>query len=653
MELIRVKVQNYKCIEDSGWVNFERITCFVGKNEAGKTAFLQALKKLNPVNTTGEYVALDEYPRKRYTRYKRRHNEDPDPVTSATYKLSDNDVKRVESQYGNGILESDRVEVTKDYKNRYHWEIDIDEGRFISHLLDDFDLPPQTKSAFENANTVDSLLDKIEESDAETGEVPQLSNQVQEIQEHGLASEIGNEVLLPELPSFLYFDEYSIMEGDVNVVQLQKRANQGNLSEADETFLALLSLANLNLEDIRGIDDYEEIIAELEAASNYISEEVFEYWTQGPNLRIEFDKSEEYPNPQGNTQNQEKQPVIHVRINNQRHQVTLPFDERSQGFVWFFSFMAFFSDIKTDDSDLVLLLDEPGLNLHAKAQHDFVRFINDRLAPNHPVAYTTHSPFMLEPKRLDRARLVMDQRGDGKEGTVISEDILKSDEDTVFPLQAVLGYDLIQTLLLGPECLLVEGKSDMVFLQVMSDILEQKGQTPLSHRWTIVPVNGADNVPTFVSLFGASDLEIGVLLDDDSRISQRLEEIEERRILDMENVKTVGDFIQDGEGDTEDLFSEEFYIKLVQEAYDRELRYDRQTPDTIDLDTIQTQHPRICTRIETFFEEWDIDGGTFHHHRPASHLQKNRSRFIEELDSGTIDRFEKLFEELNHLLSDN
>lgn len=530
--------------------------------------------------------------------------------------------------------------------------MEVDEAGFIDSLLKDYDLPPQTQNSFQNASSLDELRDKIQDSEATTGQISQLRDEASRLNQRGLSSEIGNEILRSKIPGFLYFDEYSIMDGNVNVVKLQERDNQGTLSEADETFLALLSLANLDISDIRAIDDYEEITAELEAASNHISEQVFEYWTQGPDLRIEFDKSEEYPNPAGNTNQQTKQPVINVRIKNQRHQVTLPFDERSRGFVWFFSFMAYFSDIKTDGENLVLLLDEPGLNLHAKAQHDFVWFINDRLSPEHPVVYTTHSPFMLEPKRLDRARLVMDKRGDGEEGTKISEDILKSDEDTVFPLQAVLGYDLIQTLLLGPECLLVEGKSDMVYIQVMSDILEQKGRTPLSHRWTIVPVNGADNVPTFVSLFGASELEIGVLLDDDSRISQRLKEIEERRILEMENVKTVGEFISDGEGDTEDLFNEDFYIELVQDTYDRELRYNRQTPDEIALDTIDLQHPRITTRIEAFFEEWEIDGGTFRHHRPASHFQKNRTYFIDKLDNETLDRFEHMFEELNSLLDE-
>ena len=92
------------------------------------------------------------------------------------------------------------------------------------------------------------------------------------------------------------------------------------MTEADETFLSLLSIANIDLNDFSQMDDYKEIIAELEAASNHITEQVFEYWTQGPNLRVEFDKSEEVPSPNNNqNRNRNKEPVFHVRIHNQQH----------------------------------------------------------------------------------------------------------------------------------------------------------------------------------------------------------------------------------------------------------------------------------------------------------------------------------------------
>ena len=47
-------------------------------------------------------------------------------------------------------------------------------------------------------------------------------------------------------------------------------------------------------------------------------------------------------------------------------------------------------------SDLVILLDEPGLSLHATAQADLLRYIRAVLLPKYQVIYTTHSPFMVD-----------------------------------------------------------------------------------------------------------------------------------------------------------------------------------------------------------------------------------------------------------------
>lgn len=654
MELQQVRVQNYKCIEDSGWVDFERVTCMVGKNESGKTAFLQALQKLNPVDESGNYDPLVEYPRRRFKRYENtRHEEDPDPVASARYELSDSEVELVEEEHGEDLLTGRSVTVTKDYKNRLHWDVDFDEEQLCSNLLEGRDLQWKNAEFLEEAESIDELAERMEESEASGEEFEKLKTDVESYQEETLDDEIGSRILESRLPEFFYFDEYSLMEGKVDISQLMRRQNQNNLNDSDETFLSLLSIAGLSLQDIRNSSNFERIIAELEASSNLISDEVFEYWSQGPDLEVQFKKADEdsgLNNQQNQNQNQNQNnsgPVLHVRVRNNRHRVSVSFDERSSGFIWFFSFLAYFSDLDTDDRDLILLLDEPGLNLHAKAQHDFLRFINERLAPEHPVVYTTHSPFMLEPGNLHRARLVLD---DPEDGTQISEDILGSDEDTVFPLQAVLGYDLIRTLLIGPECLLVEGKSDMTYFQLMSEILERRGRTPLSHQWTIVPVNGADNVPTFVSLFGASDLEIAVMLDDDSRINQRLEDIEARGVLDTDNVYTVSDFIGGSEGDTEDLFSKDFYLELVNHTYRFELQQERMVPTELSLDDIENQHPRIAKRLEMFFESEGVNDGRFEHHRPASYFQKNREDFEEQLDGDTLDRFEDLFEELNSIL---
>jgi len=37
MNLKSLRVRNYRCIDDSGWVSVDDFTCLIGKNESGKT----------------------------------------------------------------------------------------------------------------------------------------------------------------------------------------------------------------------------------------------------------------------------------------------------------------------------------------------------------------------------------------------------------------------------------------------------------------------------------------------------------------------------------------------------------------------------------------------------------------------------------------
>lgn len=67
MKAIRFRVQNFRNIDDSDWIDLEKVTAFVGRNESGKTSLLKALHKFNPA-TPEAYDAQREFPRDRYTR---------------------------------------------------------------------------------------------------------------------------------------------------------------------------------------------------------------------------------------------------------------------------------------------------------------------------------------------------------------------------------------------------------------------------------------------------------------------------------------------------------------------------------------------------------------------------------------------------------
>ena len=66
MQLTKVKITNYRSVQNSSEFDIDDVTCLVGKNESGKTALLQALHKLNPVeesNDNQEFNVDNEFPR--------------------------------------------------------------------------------------------------------------------------------------------------------------------------------------------------------------------------------------------------------------------------------------------------------------------------------------------------------------------------------------------------------------------------------------------------------------------------------------------------------------------------------------------------------------------------------------------------------------
>ena len=67
MKAVRFRIQNFRNIDDSGWIPLERVTNFVGRNESGKTTILKAFHKFNPA-IPEPYDAQREFPRDRYTR---------------------------------------------------------------------------------------------------------------------------------------------------------------------------------------------------------------------------------------------------------------------------------------------------------------------------------------------------------------------------------------------------------------------------------------------------------------------------------------------------------------------------------------------------------------------------------------------------------
>jgi predicted ATP-dependent endonuclease of OLD family len=648
--LANVQVKNFKCVNDSNEFGIdERVTCLVGKNESGKTALLQALSKLNPVDpNSGKFDIVNDYPRYRMIEYRSKANTEPAEALITSWSLQSSDIEALQLIIGPEADKLKTLKISKGYDNQVRYDFDIDENNVIQYLLEAHHLTAEERQPLEGPSDLKTLHQKLATIKEPSPNQKECLEALTKFQNDDVRATISN-IISSKLPKIAYFSEYLRMPGQVSVNDLKQRIAQKNLTEGHKVFIALLDMIGKSVEDLEKIDQHEILVAELEAASNSISREIFNYWSQNRYLKVlfKFDQGLSHDPPPFNSGW-----VLRTRIENTRHGVSTIFDERSAGFVWFFSFLIWFGQVKKQFGDrVVILLDEPGLTLHAKAQADLLRYIDERLAPNYQVIYTTHSPFMIDPKNLLRARTVEDVFIEPKEGrplpneadlgTKVGSEVLSVDRDTLFPLQAALGYEITQTMFVGEHTLLVEGPSDLLYLQWFKRTLGSLGRTTLDDRWVIAPCGSVDKVPSFLALFAGNRLHIAVLADFASGQKRRVRDLRETKLLREGHVLTMDTYAKQEEADIEDVIGREFYIELVARTYD--------LPGTKKLPVNKPPNApiRVVREVEDHFRGERLD---FDHYRPAEFMIQQGPQFTLPGLDAALNRFESMFKDLNALL---
>jgi predicted ATP-dependent endonuclease of OLD family len=444
------------------------------------------------------------------------------------------------------------------------------------------------------------------------------------------------------------------MSGMVSIQKLEQDKQNNTVSVGDKIFLDFLEYAGTTLEDLKNVDRREELKAKCEAASNEITEEIFQFWSQNNALEvvIEIDNAKPKDPTPFNTGM-----VADIRIKNTNHKATLPLSERSAGFVWFFSFLAQFKQLKKTpgNTNAIILLDEPGLTLHGKAQGDLLRYIVERLLPDHQVVFTTHSPFMVPMNRLADVRIVEDvviekpgKRPEVK-GTKVKSDILEVNDDTLFPLQGALGYEVTQSLFIGANTWLVEGPSDILYLQVLSQALTKRHRVGLDPKWTLCPSGGIDKIAPFVRLFGGNRINVAVLSDIANGDKTKIENLKKANILKVGHFYTCADFTTQVEADVEDLFEADLFVEMLNGAYKPPAA---NTVTKGDLMAAATT-PRIIKKAEALFKLMPATVAEFDHFGAARWLLENPSVLDANTPAvnATLDRFEVVFKAFNALVT--
>ena len=660
MNLIAFRVKMYKGIIDSSWVDVNPLTVLVGKNESGKTSLLRALHKLNP-HTPDPYDMAREWPRAR-----RKERSEEYVVCQAKFQLLDQEKSEL-TQITHIEKIPDTVEVSRNYGGQFevNFEEDISLDRphpndvdiaceFLPEVEEEFgaQFKQHADECLKEARHLASegqlteLTELAQKHELLLRETISPSDPPQQIEDDFIIEYIENleglvqtleqlpsiqskvdECIISYLPIFIYMSDYRIFNGTAQLNEIKSRQDTNSLTEEDKTFLTILGLSALDLDDLVRLG---------QGGEEQVEDRQYDLDDGGATLTKE----------------------ITDRLHQRRYEVTYRVDgqhfftfvkddldlalirleERSKGFQWFFSFdLMFMHESEGTFEGCVVLLDEPGLHLHPDAQKDLLRRL-EHYAKGNTLLYTTHLPFMIDLNHPDRIRVLKETDN----GIVVTTNFTESPPEAKLVLQAALGMDASQSFLVAERNLVVEGVDDYWILTELSNLLRRDGEEGLPEDVLITPGGGASPAVHVATFMIGQDLGVVALFDSDDEGRRARDKLVktwlERYKKHQTEVILLGDAVNAcGDFAIEDLFPADFITDIVKDAYSKQLAI-------AEVNEIVLQGKDILwKRIERFMKEKDIE---INKGPIAKRLQKKLSgmKDVNELPKETRSKAIKLFQ---------
>jgi predicted ATP-dependent endonuclease of OLD family len=197
--------------------------------------------------------------------------------------------------------------------------------------------------------------------------------------------------------------------------------------------------------------------------------------------------------------------------------------QRSRGVRWFLSFyMELKASANNNNKQLVLLVDEPGVSLHARAQEDVLKVFDD-IKDKIQVIYTTHSPHLVEINKLHRVLAVQRDDLDSMRSNTRILDPLRlssASPDTLTPLQSILGNPMAGEGFSDKRVnLIVNDTGSFYMLNAIMLLTEFKG------RICVIPSTNVSSIPLLCNILMGWGMDFAVLIfenDEEIEIAEML-----------------------------------------------------------------------------------------------------------------------------------
>jgi len=309
------------------------------------------------------------------------------------------------------------------------------------------------------------------------------------------------------IPMFEFFEDFSSLLP--NKIDLDDLLNENSHAEGYKAARNFLFVAGLNANFFRE-ENHRILKQKIENLNSEITVDFQDYWRQSlgkdDKIRINFEL-EHYDN---SVPEKSGKPYLEFWVKDKQERLYPK--QRSRGVRWFLSFyLELKATAKSNTVDRVMLIDEPGLSLHARAQEDVLKVFED-LRQKIQIVYSTHSPNLIDLKKLYRIIAVQRSKDtDENSETIVldSHSLSEASTDTLSPVYALMGTRLNDRQFVFPKNnFIVEDSVTFYYLEAMSMLYGF--DIPVHY----IPASGADLIPTLANMLFGWKISFGLIMMD-------------------------------------------------------------------------------------------------------------------------------------------
>lgn len=294
--------------------------------------------------------------------------------------------------------------------------------------------------------------------------------------------------------------------------------------------------------------------------------------------------------------------------------------QRSRGVRWFLSFFLELKATAMDKSqrNKVLLIDEPGVSLHARAQEDVLKVFDD-IREQIQIVYTTHSPHLIDVNKLYRILAVQRAVEDDmkSETLVYSARSLKSaTADTLSPIYSTMGARLSQQeIIKSSNNVIVKDLASFYFLKAVTAL------TGFEKECYFLPASGADSIPTMVNILIGWGIDYIILNFGNAQEKAIHEQLRKEQYDNKIDLAKKQMLFLDEYQDTEDLFSTIDFKKFVVKV--------REGITVMNSDYLKDNNYSRAILASSFLQE--VNSGNVSFEKLDEETRDNMKHFIQQL----------------------